>query len=155
MPPGHGPSPADVSRSWLEPTSKGLSDVLLTAPRRKGAVKGVTRPSFRIFLENGQKRKSRSSQSEFCPREGSGRSSPWRQTLSGGLGPPLLPGERHTERRDTHPLGGVPVLREEEKDTDVAVRDVLLALLIETLCINRERIQQRSEMVFLSRKLNI
>lgn len=52
-------------------------------------------------------------------------------------------------------LGGVPVLREEEKDTDVAVRDVLLALLIETLCINRERIQQRSEMVFLSRKLNI
>lgn len=53
------------------------------------------------------------------------------------------------------PLGGVPVLREEEKDTDVAVRDVLLALLIETLCINRERIQQRSEMVFLSRKLNI
>lgn len=52
-------------------------------------------------------------------------------------------------------MGGVPVLREEEKDTDVAVRDVLLALLIETLCINRERIQQRSEMVFLSRKLNI
>lgn len=52
-------------------------------------------------------------------------------------------------------MGGVPVLREEGKDTDVAVRDVLLALLIETLCINRERIQQRSEMVFLSRKLNI
>jgi len=74
---------------------------------------------------------------------------------AGGLWPPPLPGERCTERWDTHPLGGVPVLREEEKDMDVAVRDVLLALLIETLCINRERIQQRSEMVFLSRKLNI
>lgn len=66
--------------------------------------------------------------------------SPWRECTGGW---------------DTDPLGGVPVLREEEKDTDVAVRDVLLALLIETLCINRERIQQRSEMVFLSRKLNI
>lgn len=80
---------------------------------------------------------------------------PLEQTPSGRFGPPLLPGERCTEKWDTHPLGGVPVLREEEKDTDVAVRDVLLALLIETLCINREKIQQRSEMVFLSRKLNI
>lgn len=59
--------------------------------------------------------------------------------------------EAHGEVGHT-PLGGVPVLREEEKDTDVAVRDVLLALLIETLCVNRERIQQRSELVFLSRK---
>lgn len=67
----------------------------------------------------------------------------------------LPPWRECTGGWDTDPLGGVPVLREEEKDTDVAVRDVLLALLIETLCINRERIQQRSEMVFLSRKLNI
>ena len=102
----------------------------------------------------GRKEKVTAVKDSFTPAQGLERAALGGRHSQEDTGHPCSL-ERRTERWDTHPLGGVPVLREEEKDTDVVVRDVLLALLIETLCINRERIQQRSEMVFLSRKLNI
>lgn len=146
MPHCCGPSPADVSRGWLGPTSKGLSDILILLAGA-GCEGGSSTSLFHIFLENGQERKSCISWRWFHHSQG----------LDGAVLGTDTPHslERGAPEVGHTALGGVPVLREEEKDTDVAVRDVLLALLIETLCINRERIQQRSEMVFLSRKLNI
>lgn len=149
----HGPSPADVSRGWLEPTSKGLSDILVLLTGR-GCEGGHPPHTFHIFLENGQERKICTVRDHFTTAQGLDGAALGADTARRAQALPAPWREVHGEVGHT-PLGGVPVLREEEKDTDVAVRDVLLALLIEALCINRERIQQRSEMVFLSRKLNI
>lgn len=129
--------------------------VIFWSSSLKGAVRGVTHPTLSTSSwKMGRKGKFASVRDHFTTAHGLDGAALGADTARRAQALPAPWREVHGEVGHT-PLGGVPVLREEEKDTDVAVRDVLLALLIEALCINRERIQQRSEMVFLSRKLNI
>lgn len=132
-----------------------VSVIFVISSLLEGAVRGVTNPSLPTSpWKMGRTGKVASARGHFTTAQGLDGAVLGADTARRAQALPTPWREVHGEVGHT-PLGGVPVLREEEKDTDVAVRDVLLALLIETLCINRERIQQRSEMVFLSRKLNI
>lgn len=103
MPHHRGPSPADMSRGWLEPTSKGLSDILILLAGR-GCERGSPTSLF-PHLPGKWAGKEKLHQSEIIsPELRVGMEQPWEQALPGGLGPPHSL-ERGAQRGGTHPLG--------------------------------------------------